>query len=112
MRAVSRFGKALLAGVLLAAPWAALAQQAPAPTTNTPAVDTIGPRELQNFSLKGTVTRAADEPTPVPPKSRAARSEPQPSLVTAEKAPTETRAAAEPKPRRVETATGTTKTQP
>lgn len=101
MRAVSRFGKALLAGALAFAPWSALAQQAPAPTTNTPAVDTIGPRELQNFSLKGTVTRPADEPTPVPPKTRAQRAAPP---VAVEQAPKEVRSAEAPKPRPTRTA--------
>jgi hypothetical protein len=38
------------------------AQSAPAATTNTPAADAVGPRELQNFSLSGTVTRPADQP--------------------------------------------------
>jgi len=85
MRAVSRLGKALLAGALAIAPWAALAQQAPAPTTNTPAVDTIGPRELQNFSLNGTVTRAADQPVAVPSRTRPPRPETNsPSAATAE----------------------------
>ena len=30
--------------------------------TNTPAADAVGPKELQNFSLSGPVTRPADEP--------------------------------------------------
>ena len=38
------------------------AQSAPAATTNTPAADAVGPKELQNFSLSGTVTRPADQP--------------------------------------------------
>lgn len=44
----------------------ALAQSPPAPTTNTPATQSIGPRELQNFSLPGTVTRPAETPPPRP----------------------------------------------
>lgn len=53
----------VVAGLMLG-PLQALAQSAPAPTTNTPAADAIGPRELQNFSLNGTVTKAADAPAP------------------------------------------------
>ena len=62
MRAGLRFGIAASAAALalapMAAPMAAHAQDA-APATNTPATDTIGPRELQNFTLNGTVTRPA-----------------------------------------------------
>lgn len=54
----------------------ALAQDPLAPTTNTPATDAIGPRELQNFNLNGTVTRPAETPppaaTPAPQPNRAA----------------------------------------
>ena len=70
MRAGWRLGVALMAGGLMLAPAPALAQAAE--TTNTPAADSIGPRELQGFSLEGTVTRSADppptasEPTPRP----------------------------------------------
>lgn len=69
MRAILRVDRLLLAGwMILAAP--ALAQQsvpsttpnAPAATSNTPATDAIGPRELQNFSLPGTATRPAQQP--------------------------------------------------
>ena len=49
-----------VAGLALA-PSPALAQQAET-STNTPAADSIGPRELQGFSLEGTVTRSADPP--------------------------------------------------
>lgn len=98
MRAVPRFVKALLAGALALAPWAALAQQAP-PVSNMPAADTIGPKALQNFSLNGTVTRAADQPTEVRPQSRAPRTEPKPAAVTAEQTPT-----ARQNPRRTATA--------
>jgi hypothetical protein len=62
MRAGLRFGIAASAAALalapLAAPMAAHAQDT-APSTNTPATDTIGPRELQDFTLNGTVTRPA-----------------------------------------------------
>ena len=65
-----------VAGASLAVP--ALAQTMPPPaaaapystgaqTTNTPATDAIGPRELQNFSLPGTATRppaTTEQPAP------------------------------------------------
>ena len=52
---------ALTAGLALA-PEVALAQDAntQAPASDTPATDAVGPRDLQNFSLNGTVTRSAD----------------------------------------------------
>lgn len=99
-------GKALLAGALALGSSAALAQQAPAPATNTTSGDTIGPRELQNFSLKGTVTRPADEPTPVPPRARAPRTEPTPSVAD-EQARSEAPTASPPKPRPTRTASAT-----
>ena len=58
-----------------------LAQNNTAPTTNassgsnTPASDAIGPRELQNFSISGTVTRPADTPPPRPEARPPATSE-------------------------------------
>jgi len=68
MRAVFRFGYLLLAGALALAPAVALAQEAPAADSSTPAADAIGPKALQNFSLNGTVTRPADQPpAAVPP---------------------------------------------
>lgn len=64
----------MAAAGLMLAPLPALAQSAPDTTTNTPATDAIGPRELQNFSLGGTVTRPADTPparASAPPQTRA-----------------------------------------
>lgn len=55
----------------------ALAQSAPAATTNTPAADAIGPRELQNFSLDGTVTRPADQPRTAAPRNSPASAQAQ-----------------------------------
>ena len=67
MRAVWRLGVAVLAVGLSLGPLPALAQDATtaASPTSTPATDAIGPRDLQNFSLNGTVTRTAD-PVAVP----------------------------------------------
>src|SRR5215203_4815559 len=65
MRGAWRFTIACLAPGLLLGSASASAQDAAA-TTNTPAAQTVGPRELQNFSLQGNVTRPADQP-PQPP---------------------------------------------
>jgi len=76
MRAVSRLGLAMVAAGIALAPRPALAQTAP-PTTNTPATDAIGPRELQNFSLNGTVTKPAEGPvTTAAPRPRASATTP------------------------------------
>ncbi len=85
MKAVSRLGYVLLAGALSLAPMTAFAQETP-PKSDTPATDAIGPRELQNFSLNGTVTRAADQPPatqPAPPR-RQPRGQAQSDPATAE----------------------------
>ena len=62
MRGGLRLTMAMLAAGLVLGPAQLAAQSTPAATTNTPAADTIGPKELQNFSLSGTVTRPADQP--------------------------------------------------
>ena len=85
MRAGLRWGVLMgVAGLVLGGPLHA--QDAGEATTNTPAAETVGPRELQNFRLPGTVTRpAAEEPAPrrsAPPAERAApaaRATPTPS---------------------------------
>jgi hypothetical protein len=63
MRAGLRFGIAASAIALALAGAPAPAQNTAAPATNTPAAspppEVIGPRELENFSLNGTVTRPA-----------------------------------------------------
>jgi hypothetical protein len=87
MRAVWRLGVAVLAVGLSLGSIPALAQDAaqPAPTSNTPATDAIGPRDLQNFTLNGTVTRPAD-PVAVPRStSRAPATKPrtQPATIAA-----------------------------
>lgn len=63
MRGGLRLTIAVAAAGLALAPMAALAQDVPPATTNAPATETVGPRELQNFNLGGTVTRPA-EPQP------------------------------------------------
>ena len=72
MRAVSRLGILLSAGAAFAlASATALAQEVPATTTtNTPAADSVGPKDLQNFTLNGTVTHAADQPAAAPPATQ------------------------------------------
>ena len=74
MKAILRAGTMLAATVLAVTPVAALAQTAAAlapapPTSNSTSPNTIGPSELQNFNLRGTVTRPADQ-TPVPTPAR------------------------------------------
>jgi hypothetical protein len=71
MRAVLRLTVALFAAGLLVGPSLALAQSTAQPTTNTPAPDTVGPRELQNFNLNGTVTRPAETPPAPAPRAPA-----------------------------------------
>lgn len=69
MRAGLRLGLAILAAVLAFGQAPSLAQSTNSATTNTPAPETIGPRELQNFSLPGTTTKPSEEPAPAPPPS-------------------------------------------
>ncbi|MFL6729222.1 MAG: hypothetical protein ACJ8EZ_04760, partial [Sphingomicrobium sp.] len=62
-----RFTTILLAFGLGIPASAALAQNTTEPaSTSTPATDSVGPRELQNFSLPGTRTRPADPPATIP----------------------------------------------
>ena len=83
-------GLALLAASFALAPAAALAQNAAETATNTPATDAVGPRELENFSLEGNVTRPVEQQPSSqltiparPPRSQAqtapATTEPQPA---------------------------------
>jgi hypothetical protein len=75
MRASLRWKNFMLGGLLLV-PSAAIAQSAsdPAPSS-PPATDAVGPQELQNFSLSGSVTKTADPqpeaaPTATSPATR------------------------------------------
>jgi hypothetical protein len=111
MRAVWRLGVLALAAGLALAPEAALAQDTAtqAPASDTPATDAVGPRDLQNFSLNGTVTRSADpvavprgatrQPAPAPraepPQAAAASSAPATPSRSVERAATRT---ADPQP--------------
>ncbi len=63
-----RLGIAVAAAGLALGGAPVLAQEAPpeATTSNTPATDSVGPRELQNFNLQGTVTRRAEQPEAAP----------------------------------------------
>ena len=64
MRGALRWTIACFAAGLLLGPVPASAQEAA--TTNAPAPDAVGPRELQNFSLQGNVTREAEPPAERP----------------------------------------------
>jgi hypothetical protein len=99
MKAVRRFVLAWLAWALALGPAMALAQAVPPPaSTNAPAPDTVGPRDLQNFTLNGTVTRPADTSSPAqaPAARRPSRAEAQPAPAPAE-TPTATAATAPPR---------------
>lgn len=65
MRGAWRLSIAIWTAGPLLAPAAAAAQELPTTSSqssgSTPATDAVGPRELQNFSLPGTVTRPADQ---------------------------------------------------
>ncbi|HYU97057.1 MAG TPA: hypothetical protein VE989_12935 [Sphingomicrobium sp.] len=78
------------------APLPALAQSVPDAATNT--TDSIGPRELQNFSLNGTVTRQADTPAPAPAPRRPARQPTSDGATGSPTAATEPRRTAAPPP--------------
>lgn len=90
MRAVLRFGIAIFAAGLACAP--AAAQNV---ATNTPATDAIGPRELRDFSLNGTVTRTAPAE---PARPAPARTRPAPGTEAPTPAPTPDAAPARPRP--------------
>ena len=97
MRAVLRLSVMVFAAGLALAPATALAQDATNTTTptTTPATDAVGPRDLQNFSLSGTVTRSA-EPIAVPGSTssrRAAHTPRDDSATVASTQPTPARTA-------------------
>jgi len=79
MKGVWRLAIAVGTGALALAPAPLAAQSTPGATSNTPATDAVGPRELQNFSLSGNVTHPADQPA-----APATRSQPSTQSVTQE----------------------------
>ena len=64
MRAGKRLSVAIWAAGLMLWPAPLVAQTVPDAPASTPTTDAVGPRELQNFSLSGTVTRPADKAPP------------------------------------------------
>ena len=106
-------GSVLLAGALALVPAMALAQQATPSGSDTPATDAIGPKDLQSFSLNGTVTRAADQPAAAGPapqrhqprtKAQAAPSASQSGITPTEATPSGSRAPSVLAPRPARTA--------
>src|SRR3954452_2657276 len=91
MRAVWRLAVLVFGAWLALGPAPALAQDAATPS-DTPATDAIGPRDLQNFTLNGTVTRP-DDATAEP-----ARQTSGPAAHPRRQDPTATTAAAQPQP--------------
>jgi hypothetical protein len=86
MRAVQRLWFAAFAVGLWLAPLPALAQDAAA-QSDPPPSDSVGPRDLQNFSINGTVTRPAEPVSAPRPTSRAAAPTQRPDRVTTPVAP-------------------------
>ncbi|MEO6433427.1 MAG: hypothetical protein ABIO29_05575 [Sphingomicrobium sp.] len=86
MAAKIRVGLALLATAFL---WGAAPSRAQ-DATNAVQVNSVGPRELENFNLEGTVTRPA-EPRPAPAPTPAPRREtPAPAATTTPRPPAQT----------------------
>jgi hypothetical protein len=95
----------------------ALAQNAAQTTASPPpATDTVGPRELQNFSLDGTVTRRSEGPTPVTTSpNRAPSTDRRQAPTTAVAAPSgraAQRAAEDTRPAQAETTSRTADAEP
>jgi hypothetical protein len=99
MRGAWRLTIAGFAAALLLGQAPALAQEVPAPaTTNARAADTVGPRELQNFSLQGNVTRPADQPAQQPAAERPTATRQQPAVAASTPREPVRRPAETPKP--------------
>jgi hypothetical protein len=72
MKAGLRLGRMFWAAALALVPVSAPAQQADPAQTSTPSpAGTVGPQDLQNFSLQGNVTRPADQPAAAAPSPAA-----------------------------------------
>jgi hypothetical protein len=114
MRAVSRLGMAWMAAALALGPSIALAQAVPQATTNTPAADSIGPKELQNFSLTGTVTQRSDQPAQVPAAAppHATRAQARPVAQSPAEEPAPVRTAANDRPRPTQDSAANAPAQP
>lgn len=86
----------VLAALLSAAPAAAQnnsAASVPVPPAPAPREDTVGPEQLRDFSLPGTVTRRSEQPAEAAP-ARPVAPTPQPSAVATQRpAPTQARPA-------------------
>lgn len=77
MKAGQRLGMVVGVAALALAALPARAQEAAAPPpAETPETNSIGPRELQNYSIDGTVTRRADPPAERPAQSARTTSTP------------------------------------
>ena len=100
MRAGLRIGIAAMAAAMVLGP--AAAQDAAPPATNATEAGTVGPRELRDFQLNGTVTRPAPADEPATPPATAAPPRPSaPATATvrpAEPAARADRQAEEPRP--------------
>jgi hypothetical protein len=66
MRSGLRFAIAVSTAGLTLVPAATFAQSVPDSTSNAPAQDIVGPRELQNFSLPSTATKPTQQPPSAP----------------------------------------------
>lgn len=101
------------AALLLALPAPALAQNSDAPVDVTaappPSADTVGPAQLQNFNLQGTVTRPAERPASPPPAAAGETRQATPDRAGPAAAPSAQQAARQPRAESPQ-ATGVTQT--
>ena len=82
MRAGLRWTIAVVAAGLALGPAPSLAQDSADTPSDAPATDAVGPRELQNFNLQGTVTRPAEPSSDAPASNQPATSPPPTSAET------------------------------
>ena len=97
MRAGVRLGLAMAAALMPLGIAPASAQDAGQSTQNVPDTDVVGPKELQNFSLDGKVTRPSDQ-TATLPASRPSRNRPTTATAQPEPERTATVRADQPRP--------------